>query len=119
MGICGSWSAFTTEGHKQVGSHAAGTTDLLVTVGALGRLIADEALRAGLPTQAVHATDDFKTAVQLLKELAQPQDLLLVKGSRDVGMDRIVAEIAERAATSLFERDLPERATVAATASEG
>ena len=111
--------AFTTEGHKQVGSHAAGTTDLLVTVGALGRLIADEALRAGLPTQAVHATDDFKTAVQLLKELAQPQDLLLVKGSRDVGMDRIVAEIAERAATSLFERDLPERATVAATASEG
>ena len=103
---------FTTEGHKQVGAHAAGVTDLLVTVGGLGRIIADEARRAGLPSQAVYATDDFETAVQILNGLAQPQDLLLVKGSRAVGMDRIVAEISRElptvAATDLARRPMPD-----------
>ena len=103
---------FTTEGHKQVGAHAAGLTDLLVTVGGLGRIIADEARRAGLSSQAVYATDDFETAVQILNGLAQPQDLLLVKGSRAVGMDRIVAEISREpatvAATDLACRPMPD-----------
>ncbi len=92
--------AFTTEGHKQVGAHAAGVTDLLVTVGALGSLIADEARKTGLPSQAVYEAGDFETAVQILKEMAQPQDLLLVKGSRAVGMERIVPEISQEPATA-------------------
>ena len=92
--------AFTTAGHKQVGAHAAGVTDLLVTVGALGRLIAGEARKAGLPFQAVYEAGDFETAVQILKEMAQPQDLLLVKGSRAVGMERIVPEISQEPATA-------------------
>jgi len=91
---------FTTEGHKQVGAHAAGVTDLLVTVGALGSLIADEARKTGLPSQAVYEAGDFETAVQILKEMAQPQDLLLVKGSRAVGMERIVPEISNQPATA-------------------
>ncbi len=88
--------SFTIEGHQQVGAHAAGVIDLLVTVGNLGRIIADEAKRAGLSTQAVHAADDFESAVDILKELMQPHDLLLVKGSRAVGMDRIVEELLAR-----------------------
>ena len=92
--------SFTAEGHKQVGLHAARLTDLLVTVGNLGRIIADEARRSGLPTRAIHATDDFETAVHILKELTQPRDLLLVKGSRAVGMDRIVAELQRSAASN-------------------
>ncbi len=105
--------AFTAEGHKQVGAHAAGVADLLITVGALGRLIADEAQSAGLPSQAVYATDDFETALAVLKELAQPQDLLLVKGSRAVGMDRLVTRIsrepAKDAAPELTRRIRPEQ----------
>ena len=92
--------SFTAEGHKQVGLHAARVTDLLVTVGNLGRIIADEARRSGLPTRAIHVTDDFETAVHILKELTQPRDLLLVKGSRAVGMDRIVAELQRSAASN-------------------
>ncbi len=91
---------FTTEGHKQVGAHAAGVTDLLVTVGVLGGLIADQARKAGLPSQDVYEAGDFETAVQILKEMAQPQDLLLVKGSRAVGMERIVPEISLQPATA-------------------
>ena len=91
---------FTNEGHKQVGVHAAGVTDLLVTVGALGRIIADEARKAGLPSQAVYETEDFETAVQILQEMARPQDLLLVKGSRAVGMERIVPEISQQPASA-------------------
>ncbi len=85
--------SFTTEGHKQVGIHAASVTDLLVTVGELGRIIADEARRAGLPAPAIHAAGNFETAVQIVKKVTRPGDLLLVKGSRAVGMDRIVSEL--------------------------
>ena len=92
--------SFTAEGHKQVGLHAARLTDLLVTVGNLGRIIADQARRSGLPTRAIHATDDFETAVHILKQLTQPRDLLLVKGSRALGMDRIVAELHRPAASN-------------------
>ena len=91
---------FTNEGHKQVGAHAAGVTDLLVTVGALGGIIANEARKAGLPPQTVYETEDFETAVQILKEMAQPQDLMLVKGSRAVGMERIVPEISQQPASA-------------------
>ena len=92
--------SFTAEGHKQVGLHAARLTDLLVTVGNLGRIIADQARRSGLPTHAIHATDDYETAVHILKQLTQPRDLLLVKGSRALGMDRIVAELHRPAASN-------------------
>lgn len=85
--------SFTAEGHKRVGIDAARVTDLLVTVGELGRIIADEARRAGLPAQAIHAAGNFERAVQIVKKVTQPGDLLLVKGSRAVGMDRIVSEL--------------------------
>ncbi len=132
--------SFTAEGHKQVGIHAARVTDLLVTVGELGRIIADEARQAGLPAQAIHAAGNFETAVQIVKKVTRPGDLLLVKGSRAVGMDGIVSELVppRRARTNETEQRAahsqecvtrqkerswtaaslaPERATVAATES--
>ena len=132
--------SFTAEGHKQVAIHAARVTDLLVTVGELGRIIADDARRAGLPARAIHAAGNFEKAVQIVKKVTRPGDLLLVKGSRAVGMDRIVSELVmpRRARTSATAQPAaqsrecarpqeersqtaanfaPERATVAATES--
>lgn len=132
--------SFTAEGHKQVGNHAASVADLLVTVGELGRIIADSARKAGLPAQAIHAAGNFETAVQIVKKVTQPGDLVLVKGSRAVGMDRIVSELVppRRARTKTTAQTLvqsrectrpqeergraaagfaPERAAVAATES--
>ncbi len=88
--------SFTDEGHRQVGIRAAATTEVLVTVGGLGRVIGEEALAAGFPAQNLHQFDGPDEAIRALRSLIQPDDLVLIKGSRAVGMDRIVTEISQR-----------------------
>jgi len=88
---------FTEEGHQQVGIRAASTTEVLVTVGELGRLIGKEALAAGFAASNLHMFADATEAIRQLQALIQPGDLVLIKGSRAVGMDRIVTEITRRA----------------------
>ena len=88
--------SFTDEGHRQVGIRAAATTEVLVTVGALGQIIGEEALAVGFPTQNLHQFSGPEEAIRHLHELIQPNDLVLIKGSRAVGMDKIVTEITQR-----------------------
>ena len=88
--------SYTDEGHRQVGIRAAATTEVLVTVGVLGRIIGAEALAAGFPAKNVYQFDGADEAIRALRELIQPGDLVLIKGSRAVGMDRIVSEISQR-----------------------
>ena len=86
---------YTDEGHKLVGRRAADVVDLLITVGELGREIGEEALNAGLPTAQVNLLPDHEAAVALIKARVGRDDLVLVKGSRAVGMDTIVAEVIQ------------------------
>lgn len=85
--------SYTDEGHKLVGARAALVVDVLVTVGDLGRIIGEEALAAGMSATAVHIMDTDNDAVSLLHGLLGADDLVLVKGSRAVGMDSVVARI--------------------------
>lgn len=87
---------FTDEGHRQVGIRAASTCDLLITVGALGRIIGEEALSVGFPPEQLHIFDGATEAILRLREVIQPGDMVLIKGSRAVGMDRIVTEISRQ-----------------------
>ncbi len=81
---------YEEEGHKLVGRRAAEVVDLLVTVGSRGRLIAKEALAAGMAPEAVVATDSVEEAVAFLRERLQPGDMVLVKASRAMQLDRVV-----------------------------
>ncbi len=83
---------YADEGHKLVGLRAADVVDLLVTVGDLGHAIG-EAATAGLEAAALHMVQNDREAVDFLRRTLQPNDLVLVKGSRAVGMDAIVADI--------------------------
>jgi UDP-N-acetylmuramoyl-tripeptide--D-alanyl-D-alanine ligase len=83
----------TDDGHKMVGRRAAGVVDLLVTVGELGRCIADEAMVAGLSQEKLEVMSNADEAIALLSEQLQPDDMVLVKGSRAVGMEQIVAAL--------------------------
>ncbi|MEZ4729217.1 MAG: UDP-N-acetylmuramoyl-tripeptide--D-alanyl-D-alanine ligase [Caldilineaceae bacterium] len=86
---------YTDEGHKLVGRRAADVVDLLVTVGELGYAIGAEALTVGFANSQVHQLADHESAIQFLKEALRQDDIVLVKGSRAVGMDVIVTEIIE------------------------
>jgi UDP-N-acetylmuramoyl-tripeptide--D-alanyl-D-alanine ligase len=85
--------SYETEGHKIVGRRAADVVDILLTVGELGASIGEEARSSGLAPSNVHILATHQEAVALLRRLVRSGDLVLVKGSRAVGMDSIVAEI--------------------------
>jgi UDP-N-acetylmuramyl pentapeptide synthase len=48
------------------------------------------AIEAGMPASQAHFFDDSTAAAAFLADFVQPGDLLLVKGSRGVKMERIV-----------------------------
>ncbi|MGC9359650.1 MAG: UDP-N-acetylmuramoyl-tripeptide--D-alanyl-D-alanine ligase, partial [Anaerolineae bacterium] len=81
------------EGHAQVGRYAAEATDLLVTVGDLARLIAQAARSAGLAS--VWEVGSNAEAIDLLEGTLQAGDTVLVKGSRGMTMEEIVAALEE------------------------
>jgi UDP-N-acetylmuramoyl-tripeptide--D-alanyl-D-alanine ligase len=76
--------------HREVGAHAARVVDGLVTVGPRGRWIAEAARDAGLAR--VTTADDAEEAVDHVSRELSPGvgDLLLVKASRGVELDRLV-----------------------------
>jgi UDP-N-acetylmuramoyl-tripeptide--D-alanyl-D-alanine ligase len=84
---------YADEGHRLVGRRAADVVDLLVTVGELGAAIAAEAQDVQFDPTALHVTQTADETVALLRKLLQPDDLVLVKGSRAIGMETIVSEL--------------------------
>ncbi len=79
--------------HRLVGRRAVEVADILVTIGQLGRIIGEEALTVGMPVDRVTMVDDAVTAVSLLEEIIQEKDVVLIKGSLGMRMDRIVAAL--------------------------
>jgi UDP-N-acetylmuramoyl-tripeptide--D-alanyl-D-alanine ligase len=87
---------YEVEGHKLVGRRARDVADLLVTVGPLGRMIGEEALNAGMDARSVHLLETNAQAVDRLRSLIEPSpagDKILVKGSRGIEMEEIVAAL--------------------------
>ncbi|MGI5838430.1 MAG: UDP-N-acetylmuramoyl-tripeptide--D-alanyl-D-alanine ligase [bacterium] len=77
-------------GHQAVGEFAGQKVDLLVTVGPQAALIA-AAARAALPPEAVHSFGTNGAAIDFLRDIVAAGDTVLVKGSRGMQMEEIVA----------------------------
>lgn len=87
--------SYTLKGHQIVARRAAEVCEVLVTVGDLGRLIADEALASGLDPAQLFVTTDRDTAVTWLRERLQPNDMVLIKASRGLRLDEVVTALQE------------------------
>ena len=75
--------------HQKVGQQAAAAGVCgLITLGEMGREIAKGARDAGL--EAVYSFDTHKEAAAKLRELLQPEDTILFKGSRGMKMETII-----------------------------
>lgn len=84
--------------HRSVGERIAQTdVGLLVAVGPMGRWIADEAERASGRTLAVLHYDDSVAASAGVIEHLRPGDVVLLKGSRGVRLERVVEALAAAA----------------------
>src|SRR5690606_35012074 len=82
--------------HRLVGRRVKGVAHTLITVGPRGRLIAEEALDAGMSPRRVMSVDEANEAIPLLEEIIQAGDVVLVKGSRGVALDQVVSALARR-----------------------
>ncbi len=85
----------SAEAHRDAGQQAGAACDVLVVVGGedAGRL-ASAAKRAGLLDANVYRAPDAEEATVILRRILRPGDVVLVKGSRGVGLDRTVASLA-------------------------
>jgi len=87
--------SYEEAGHRMVGARAAGVADEVVAVGPRARWIAEEAVRAGLPTGHVLHVETVAQAIDALRGKVGAGDVVLIKGSRGMRMDQIVDELAE------------------------
>lgn len=79
--------------HRLVGRRAADVADILIAVGPRGRWIGEEALAIGMPAANVAIVESAEMAAAALRELIVQGDIVLVKGSYGMRMDRIVAAL--------------------------
>ncbi len=80
--------------HHAVGVLAAESgIDLCVLVGELTRATAAGALEGGISAGSIKHFDDAATAVQEVPGMLNDGDLVLVKGSRRLGLERLVAAL--------------------------
>jgi UDP-N-acetylmuramoyl-tripeptide--D-alanyl-D-alanine ligase len=84
---------YEKQGHEIVGVRAAEITDILITVGALGHLIAAAARRAGMNSARIWEFENTDEAISHLRKSLTDKDVVLVKGSHGIRMDRIVAAL--------------------------
>lgn len=87
-------------GHQDVGIAAAEAgVDALFSLGEHARVVVETAQEAGLDSDRTSAFRDLDALLQRLKSELQAGDVLLVKGSRGMKMERVVEWLSKAAAT--------------------
>ena len=83
----------TEAGHRIVGKKVIEAVDLLFTVGDRARFIADEAKRNGFDENKIFEFSRSKDAGLIVQEKIKKGDVILIKGSRSMRMEKIIKEI--------------------------
>ena len=84
---------YEEQGHRMVGARAAEVANVLVTVGDRAKIIASAAANSGLSTSKIKEFDAAEQTFDFLRENLTSQDVVLVKGSRGMQMEIIVAAL--------------------------
>jgi UDP-N-acetylmuramoyl-tripeptide--D-alanyl-D-alanine ligase len=87
---------YERQGHERVGVRAAEVADRLITIGERARVIAETARAAGFVPGSITVLSNSTEAIELLSEQLESDDVVLVKGSRGMEMDRIVSALEYR-----------------------
>jgi UDP-N-acetylmuramoyl-tripeptide--D-alanyl-D-alanine ligase len=82
------------EFHRQVGGEAAALAPAyLLAVGPEARWYVEGAIAGGLPASAAAVAETADAAIPLLRHAVRPGDAVLIKGSRAIEMERLVAAL--------------------------
>jgi len=88
---------YEKQGHELVGIRAAQVARLLVAVGNRGKMIAEAARQAGMSSRQITWVETVPEAITVLQGLLKADDVVLVKGSHGLHMERIVSALEAHA----------------------
>ncbi len=80
-------------GHEMVGLRAAQVAQVLITLGERAHIIAEAARRSGMKKSAIVEFDDIAPMIDWLKTNLTKEDVVLIKGSHGLRMDRVAASL--------------------------
>ncbi len=84
---------YSIDEHKKAGEKIGKFADMLVTVGVRARFIAEGAVESKMTENKIHQLDNSKEAGEYLKTIIEKGDVVLVKGSQGMRMERVVDQI--------------------------
>jgi UDP-N-acetylmuramoyl-tripeptide--D-alanyl-D-alanine ligase len=85
------------EEHRKIGELVvAEEIDYLFTIGELAQKIANRAQEVGKEESKIFSYQDTKLAIDDLQELVKPKDTVLVKASRGMKLEEIVAALQDK-----------------------
>jgi UDP-N-acetylmuramoyl-tripeptide--D-alanyl-D-alanine ligase len=104
--------AYAPEAHAMIGRVAAKIApDMLILVGELTKKTAAGALGAGFPPDHLHQLETTAEAISLVPLVVQPGDVVLVKGSRAMALEQVVAALTPVPSPTLRERGASDQGT--------
>jgi len=90
LGTMAELGSVALEEHERVGELAARVrVDRLITVGPSARVIAEAGIREGVERENVACYEELDDALDDVRRSARPGDLVLFKGSRVAGLERL------------------------------
>ncbi|HWQ46531.1 MAG TPA: UDP-N-acetylmuramoyl-tripeptide--D-alanyl-D-alanine ligase, partial [Longilinea sp.] len=84
---------YERQGHEMVGVRAAEIVSQLIAVGERSKMIVEAARQAGLSAQHILWVPDALAAVDALGNILRSDDVVLIKGSHGLRMDRITTAL--------------------------
>lgn len=85
--------SYSVKAHQDIGKKTAESVDLLITVGLRSRATAEAARKAGLKKKQVLSFTDSKEVGKVIRKQISEGDLILIKGSQSVRLERVVEEL--------------------------
>lgn len=82
--------------HRKIGRFLAGAgAEILVTIGTRGVFMKDEAIKAGMNEKNIYifSEDEIEKAGIFIQNLMKEKDVLIVSGSEELRMEKIIKEI--------------------------
>jgi UDP-N-acetylmuramoyl-tripeptide--D-alanyl-D-alanine ligase len=84
---------YTDEEHERIGTITAKIADILITIGLRAKNIVEGAEKGGLSSKKISSYDNVKEAIPYLNKIIKKGDVILVKGSQGMRLERVVAGI--------------------------
>ncbi len=83
----------TEEAHRNIGKMAQSSADVLVVVGPRAKFFKEGAVSVKMPEKNIHDFNTSVEAAEFMKGFVQNSDIVLVKGSQGMRMERVVVAL--------------------------